>query len=233
MSFFPTVTQRFVAYNQKVENNLLIIEGDIVKINTILFEKWFFGGKILEKQEIRRQVKEKKKLLTREEVEEYSERIASLFCNLEEYKNASVILPYLAYNTEINTNKIIERAWSDGKTVAVPKVTGEGRMDFFEIKSFDQIEIGFCNIPEPKIQFCKAARFDEALMIMPGLAFGKDHTRIGYGGGYYDRYIEKAEENSVRITKISLAYDFQVFDTLEVERHDKKVDLVVTAKEIF
>ena len=44
MSFFPTVTQRFVAYNQKVENNLLIIEGDIVKINTILFEKWFFNA---------------------------------------------------------------------------------------------------------------------------------------------------------------------------------------------
>ena len=68
---------------------------------------------------------------------------------------------------------------------------------------------------------------------MPGLAFGRDHSRIGYGGGYYDRYIEKAEEKGVHITKISLAYDFQIFDTLKVEKYDKKVDLVISEKEIF
>lgn len=187
----------------------------------------------MEKQEIRRYVKEKKKLLTKGDVKDYSKKISALFCATDAYRNASVILSYLAYNTEINTDEIIERAWADGKTVAVPKVTGEGQMEFFEIDSFNQIELGFCGIPEPKADLCKVPHFKKALMIMPGLAFGKDHTRIGYGGGYYDRYIERSEESGIEIMKISFAYDFQIFDTLEVERHDKKVDLVITSEEIF
>ncbi len=187
----------------------------------------------MEKKEIRIKIKEKKKLLTTSDVEECSQKIAIQFCKTDAYKNASVILPYLAYNTEIKTDEIIKRAWADKKTVAVPRVTGEGQMDFFEIDSFDQIESGFCGIPEPKAEVNKIPQFKKALMIMPGLAFGKDHTRIGYGGGYYDRYIEKAEEKGIEITKIALAYDFQLFDTLEVEEHDKKVDCIVAAKEIF
>lgn len=186
-----------------------------------------------DKREIRRYVKEKKKFLTSEYITEYSKKMTELFCGTQAYKNAEIILSYLAYNTEINTDEIIKNAWKDGKTVAMPRVTGEGLMEFFEITSFDQTEIGFCGIPEPKEEAHAVTELKEALMLMPGLAFGRDHSRIGYGGGYYDRYIEKAEEKGAHITKISLAYDFQIFDTLKVERYDKKVDLVISEKEIF
>lgn len=187
----------------------------------------------MDKKQVRKYVKEKKKLLTPEYVKEYSGKLSELFCETEAYKKSAVILSYLAYNTEIDTNEIIKKAWSDGKTIAVPRVTGEGQMEFFKITSFDETEIGFCGIPEPKTEVDDIPNFTEALMIMPGLAFGRDHSRIGYGGGYYDRYIEREEKRGAIINKISLAYDFQIFDTLETEEHDKRVDLVISLDEIF
>ena len=185
----------------------------------------------MNKNEARKIVKAKKAVLRVQDVELYSRAVSKVFVNEDFYKNAQVIYPYLAYNTEIDTRYIIEQAWRDGKTVAVPKVLDSTTMEFYVISSFDDIETGYQGIPEPK--GCTTVSPKEVLMIMPGLAFDRNHNRVGYGGGFYDRYLEKKENEGVYFKKISLAYDFQIFDNLEVEAYDIPVDSIVTSEKVI
>ncbi len=185
----------------------------------------------MNKNDARNIVKAKKRELSKQDVEAYSRAVANTFLNQDFYKDAQVIYPYLAYNTEIDTRYIIEQAWRDGKTVAVPKVLDSTTMEFYVISSFDDIEIGYQGIPEPRVGTVASPK--EALMIMPGLAFDRNHNRVGYGGGFYDRYLEKKENEGVYFKKISLAYDFQIFDNLEVEAYDIPVDTIVTSEKVI
>lgn len=183
----------------------------------------------MNKREARKIVKEKKLLLSTSEVESYSKAVTEVFVKQDFYRDAYVIYPYLAYNTEIDTKYIIERAWQDGKIVAVPKVLDDTDMEFYIIRSFDDIKPGYHGIPEPVTRETVSSK--EVLMIMPGLAFDDAHNRVGYGGGFYDRYLEKKESEGIQFKKISLAYDFQLFDNLEVEAYDIPVDTIVTSKD--
>lgn len=178
----------------------------------------------MDKKEIRKIVKLKKSKLSNREVLVYSHKVCEKFLAQDFYKNAAVIYPYLAYNTEIVTDEIIEQAWRDGKKVAVPKVLDDGLMEFYYIDSFDVISEGYCGIPEPDGGI--VAKDEKVLILMPGLAFDREHNRIGYGGGFYDRYLERYADTD--FVKVSLAYDFQIFDKLEVEEHDQKIDAVIT-----
>ena len=183
----------------------------------------------MDKKEIRKIVKLKKSKLSNREVLVYSHKVCEKFLAQDFYKKADVIYPYLAYNTEIVTDEIIEQAWRDGKKVAVPKVLDDGLMEFYYIDSFDGISEGYCGIPEPAGGI--VAKDEKVLILMPGLAFDREHNRIGYGGGFYDRYLERYADTN--FTKVSLAYDFQIFDALEVEEHDQKIDAVITEDEVF
>ncbi len=186
----------------------------------------------MDKQNARKFIKNMKADLSVGEVLTYSTALSNEFIKTDIYKNASVIYSYLPYNTEIITDLIIEAAWRDGKTVGVPKVLGEREMEFFKITSFDNIDFGYCKIPEP----CgdePVLHEKEVLMILPGLAFDKNKNRLGYGGGFYDSYIEKEEAAGTHFIKVSLAYPFQVLDEIETLPHDKKVDYIVTRDTII
>ena len=137
-----------------------------------------------------------------------------------------MIYPYLAYNQEIITDTLIERAWVDGKAVAVPKCYEDNRMEFHRISSFEDTELGMFNIPEPK--HGEIVDDNEVLIIMPGLAFDKEFNRIGYGGGFYDRYLDRKQ--NCRFIKVAFAYDFQLVDHIEADDHDYKVDIIITDK---
>lgn len=176
------------------------------------------------KSEIRNSVKAEKSKLTKTEVHDYSDRVQGIFLESDLYRDATVIYSYLPYNTEIETQKIIECAWRDGKKVCVPKVLDDGYMEFYEITSFDTVKLGYCGIPEPEAGEVSQDR--DVLLIMPGLAFDKRHNRVGYGGGFYDRYIDR--RNDCTFTTVAFAYEFQVFEKLETEAHDKKVDYLIT-----
>ncbi|MDD6188873.1 MAG: 5-formyltetrahydrofolate cyclo-ligase [Clostridiales bacterium] len=177
------------------------------------------------KKEIRSMIREKKKQLTPDEIREYSEKVCSILINEPVYKNARVIYPYLAYNQEIITDTLIERAWLDGKEVAVPKCGDNNSMEFYRIGSFEEVAPGYCDIPEP----IGGDRADdsEALILMPGLAFDMSFNRIGYGGGFYDRYLDR--KPGCRFVKVAFAYDFQLLEHIDAEEHDHKVDIIVTA----
>ena len=190
------------------------------------------------KQEIRKEVTNKKKLMKIEEIEKLSLMLTDKFCSLEEYKNASCIYAYMSYNQEVNTKYLIERAWKDGKKIAVPKTLASGKktnkngvivpdyMEFIYINSFDELKNGYVGIPEPDYDENKVAKEKEVLILMPGLAFDKNNNRIGYGGGFYDKYLSSNKET--KFTKVALGFDFQLYETIPTEPYDEKMDYVLT-----
>jgi len=180
----------------------------------------------MNKKEIRAMIRDKKKQLSVAEIAAYSEKVCDLLCSEQVYKEAAVIYPYLAYNQEIVTRTLIEQAWKDGKAVAVPKCYENNRMEFHRIYSFNDVEPGMYDIPEPIGG--EIIEDKEALILMPGLAFDGDFNRIGYGGGYYDRYLERKQ--NCRFIKVAFAYEFQLLEHIETDDHDYKVDMIITDK---
>ena len=177
----------------------------------------------MDKAELRREIREKKRAMTEAEIEEKSARLGELFRNTQAYRDADTIYGYLPYNQEVRTVPILRQAMLDGKRVAVPKVYGE-EMRFIYLTDLSAVDKGYAGIPEP-IADEPVAEDVRALVLMPGLAFDPAGHRIGYGGGFYDRFLAAEPEHPT----VALCYDFQVFPALETEEFDIPVDCVVWA----
>lgn len=122
------------------------------------------------------------------------------------------------------TGFLIEEAWKAGKEVAVPKVDGKD-MIFYKLTDFSQLEPGYFGIPEPTRG--EIVEWEDALMIMPGVAFDKNNHRVGYGGGFYDRYLEKHPD----LKRIAAAFEFQILSGVPTEPTDISPEIVVTEKQ--
>lgn len=181
---------------------------------------------MLDKKALRREIGQKKRAMAAAEIAAYSRNLAEKLYETEEYRQARAIYAYLPYNQEVRTWEIVERAWKDGKRVAVPKVYGD-EMRFLWIEDFTQIAPGGWNIPEPTFDE-PVAEDDTALVLMPGLAFDPEGHRVGYGGGFYDKYLEAHPGHRL----VALCYPFQLLDHLEVEEHDIPVNRVICADEL-
>ena len=177
----------------------------------------------MDKKELRRTIRERKRAMTEEEIVSRSEKLEVLFSQSEAYKAAKTIYGYLPYNQEVRTIHMLEQALKDGKRVAVPKVYGD-EMKFLYLDDLTQVEKGYAGIPEP-IADGPVADDDTALVLMPGLAFDPAGHRIGYGGGFYDKFLA-AEPNH---PTLALCYEFQMLPELHTEEHDIPVDTVLWA----
>ena len=177
----------------------------------------------MDKTELRREIRARKRAMTEAEIEERSARLAQLFFASRAYQNAKTIYGYLPYNQEVRTVPMLERALKDGKKVAVPKVYGE-EMNFLYLDDLTAVAKGYAGIPEP-IADEPVAHDETALVLMPGLAFDPQGHRIGYGGGFYDKFLA-AEPNH---PTLALCYEFQMMPKLDVEDHDIPVDTVLWA----
>ena len=177
----------------------------------------------MDKKELRRTIRERKRAMTEEEIVSRSEKLGVLFSQSEAYKAAKTIYGYLPYNQEVRTVPMLEQALRDGKRVAVPKVYGD-EMKFLYLDDLSQVEKGYAGIPEP-IADGPVADDDTALVLMPGLAFDPAGHRIGYGGGFYDKFLA-AEPNH---PTLALCYEFQMLPELHTEEHDIPVDTVLWA----
>jgi len=177
----------------------------------------------MDKKALRREIGAKKRALSAAEIESRSAILAEKLFSTVQYRDCKSLYAYLSFNQEVRTNPIIQRAWADGKRVAVPKVVGD-EMVFIWIDSFEGLAPqGAFHIMEP-IEDGPVAEDETALILMPGLAFDPQGHRVGYGGGYYDRFLEKEPDHLL----VALCYDFQLYDRLEVEAHDVPVDVVIT-----
>ena len=177
----------------------------------------------MDKKELRRTIRERKRAMTEEEIVSRSKKLGELFAQSEAYKAAKTIYGYLPYNQEVRTVPMLEQALKDGKRVAVPKVYGD-EMKFLYLDDLSQVEKGYAGIPEP-IADDPLADDDTALVLMPGLAFDPQGHRIGYGGGFYDKFLA-AEPNH---PTLALCYEFQMLPKLDTEEHDIPVDTILWA----
>lgn len=177
----------------------------------------------MDKKELRRTIRERKRAMTEEEIVTHSEKLGLLFAQSDAYKAARTIYGYLPYNQEVRTVPMLEQALKDGKKVAVPKVYGD-EMKFLYLDDLTQVAKGYAGIPEP-IADEPVANDKTALVLMPGLAFDPQGHRIGYGGGFYDKFLAAEPDHPT----LALCYEFQLLPKLETEEHDIPVDVVLWA----
>ncbi len=184
------------------------------------------------KKALKEEIFGKRKALSKEDVEEKSEKIKESLYSLPEFKKAKNILFYVSFNNEASTVDMIKELLDNGeKNIIVPFVEKNNPMlQLSELKNFNDLEPKTFEILEPKKNKIKKIEADKIdLIIVPGIVFDKNGHRIGYGYGYYDRLLEELN-NAV---KIGLCYGFQLVDKVPKEQHDIPVDIIVTEKRIL
>ena len=175
-----------------------------------------------EKKEIRRRCRALRTAMPEEERAQGSRRMTETVLANAAYQDAPVLLAYIDAKNEIATGGILEDAWRQNKTVAVPRVHGEN-MDFYQIRSWEDLEPGAFGIREPK-EGCPPVSLERGLMLAPGVAFDRTGRRVGYGGGFYDRYLA----DHPHLTVWGLAFACQVLPQVPAEDTDRRMDRVVT-----
>jgi 5-formyltetrahydrofolate cyclo-ligase len=181
---------------------------------------------LTEKNKLRKEVKEKLSEMAKQEYEHYSYQLASRLYNEESWKKADTIGITVSRFPEPDTLQIIRRAWEEGKRIAVPKCfPSDRRMEFRRLSSFLELESVYFGLLEPIEAVTEQVVPEEiGLMIVPGLAYTSDGRRLGFGGGYYDRYLAGYGGDT-----LSLAFSIQMIPELPVEPHDRKIGRVITA----
>ncbi|MDR1125324.1 MAG: 5-formyltetrahydrofolate cyclo-ligase [Deltaproteobacteria bacterium] len=155
------------------------------------------------------------------------------------WKNAGFITLYVAAKGEIQTGRLLEAAWAAGKRVFLPRVDKKerGLMHFLRCSGREQLGPGSFGLLEPLEELCPACDFAREgypdLMILPGLAFDRRGGRLGWGGGYYDRFLEMCAAAAAPTRFIGLGYTFQLLPEVPVEPWDRPVDAVCTDEEFI
>ncbi len=188
------------------------------------------GGMMMQsKHEWRTNMKIKLKEITAADKVNLDQQILDRLYTYKPYTNAETIGLTVAMKGEINTKEIIERAWSEGKRVAVPKCNPKTKqMTFYYLTEWDQLEIVYFGLEEPRPEKTEMCPPDEIeLLLVPGLIFDRNGFRIGFGGGYYDRYLKDYSNSTV-----SLAYQFQVVENVPTETFDLPVEAIITDEQI-
>ena len=180
------------------------------------------------KQSIRESQKKARAEMDKDKKAELDRCIAANVRKLREYAPATTLLVYVSTPIEIDTRGIIENAWADGKKVAVPRCIPDTRdMEFHYITSFDELSPGCFSVLEPDETLPIVTDFTGCLMIVPGMQFDMNGYRLGYGKGYYDRYMVRFRGSSAGI-----CYSHELKPFMHHGRYDRSVDMVVTDKKI-
>lgn len=178
----------------------------------------------MNKIELRRLIRAQKRAMTQAQIEKASRELGEKLAKCPQYAAAKTIYGYMPYNQEVRTVPMLERALAEGKQVAVPKVYGD-TMKFILVTDLTQMAASNMGIPEP-VADGPIADDPNAMVLMPGLAFTAKGDRMGYGGGYYDKFLA-AEPNH---PTVALCYDFQLVDFIPTDAYDIPVDLVLTGE---
>ena len=211
------------------------------------------------KKQLRTKILQIRDALTDEQRQINSAKIAEKVLASEEYQNAKTILTYASFRSEVNTFTLMEQAIKDGKKVYVPRIKEEVQedgtrvksMEFYQILSTDELQEGYWGAPEPEAEVERMFSIgtnktednilqeengislvkSSLLIILPGAVFDKNGNRIGYGGGFYDRYLA-GRDTGIPVCKMALAFECQLVEpgVIPIEPHDVQVDVIVTEK---
>lgn len=185
---------------------------------------------MISKASLRKQILASRDRLPEDNRLSISAVIADKFLSTDFYKDSRVIWAYWPFGSEINTAPIVHRALSENKKVILPKVEKQ-KLLLYEIDD-PQVQLvpGTYGIMEPVIKGCHPARIkDIDLIMVPGIVFDRKCNRLGYGGGYYDRMLPSLD----KAVKIALCFGLQLVDFIPVEKHDIKVDIIITEFEVI
>lgn len=175
----------------------------------------------MNKKELRASMKRARASLGKAARREAAEQCLAKLRDLPEFRESLWVYAYMSYNSELATDEIITWCLANEKRVAVPKVKG-CEMSFYEITALADCESGAYGILEP-ISAGKRIVTEPGFMLVPGLAFDEAGNRLGYGGGFYDRYLA----SHANLYAAALGYACQLVEAVPAEAHDRKMDIVI------
>lgn len=166
-----------------------------------------------------------------EEITAGSGEIVTRLMRIEEIRKASTLMVYLSFGSEVLTDDLIRWCWGEGKRICVPFCRPASReMTACRIDGFDELETGRYGIRAPKEGFLRPVEGGQIdVILVPALAFDRRGYRVGYGGGYYDRFLPTAPQAA----KIGVVFSSQIIDEIPVDLHDLPVDVIVTEREVI
>ncbi len=182
------------------------------------------------KQSIRKQILGIRNIMPREDIVALSAVICARIMAGPEYRSCATLMTYLSIGSEVVTDDLICRAWEEGKRVVAPVCRPqERRLIISPITCFADVEPGHFGIREPKQSLLAPVAADDIdLVLVPAVAYDRRGYRIGYGGGYYDRFFSGLHHHPV---KLGLAFACQMVPTIPADSHDIPVDIIVTEEE--
>lgn len=172
----------------------------------------------MDKKEIRKTYLNIRKNINNKEQKDT--KVFNEMIELKEYKESKQILAYVSLNDELDTFKLLDYSLKNGKKVAVPKCEGE-TINFYYINSLKELKKGAFGILEPQNENI-VTNLENSVCIVPGVAFDKNNNRIGYGKGYYDRFLQ-----NYKGIKIGLTYKECLCDEIKTDKTDIKVDKII------
>lgn len=180
---------------------------------------------MISKAETRRLYRNIRNTVSHEEKVQSDKRIFTSLINSNIYKSSELLLAYVSFGSEVETRNIIEHTLKIGKRVAVPLCVDK-EMRFYEIHSLSELIIGKFGIPTVEAgNNSEVSNFSNALCIVPGVCFDVYGARIGYGGGYYDRFL-----SADKVVSVGLSYERCLCNRIPHEKHDINVDYILTEK---
>ena len=183
-----------------------------------------------DKNQLRRHFKAVRAGLLEGERRAIDAAIAGNVAGLPEFAEADGVFTYLSFGAEVDTRILIECAWTVGKAVALPRVVpGTRQMRWYAVDSLDCLERSSFGVEEPPADPAREVTprdFHTPVALVPGLAFDREGYRLGYGGGFYDKFLAQEPEHPT----LALCYGFQLFPCLETDPHDVPVDQVLWAQ---
>ena len=180
----------------------------------------------MNKSKIRKKIQKKKISFFSKELKINFNKFLTILNKLK-IKN-KIIGGYYPYNYEVDSLEILKKLEKKNYKISIPKILKNNQMNFYEWSFKDPLTINTFGIPEP---ISEKMVYPDILLI-PLLAFDNDLHRLGYGGGYYDRYLARVLNNK-KITTVGLSYSFQKIKKLPINKYDIKLDYVITEKDIF
>ena len=182
-----------------------------------------------QKKAIRMRILHIRDEMTQKERQEASYRLTNRILNHSMYEESDCLIGFVSFGSEADTKAILQDALNRGKIVYVPRIeldnaAGKKEMFFYEIKNLGDLRPGFRGIPEPSGDSSKFIYGENdvkrTLMLMPGVAFDHNGNRLGYGGGFYDRFL--TDKEALRIRTIAVGFSCQLLDELPVDSNDLK-----------
>jgi len=185
-----------------------------------------------DKKRIRKEILGKRGALTEREVREHSLLIKEKLFGLREFKDAKLIMFYVSFRNEVRTEEMIEEAMASGKKIALPVTTPKKDMRPYLVFNLrEDLAPGCFGIPEPKeCPDREVNAKDIDMIVVPGVAFDREGGRIGFGQGFYDRFLHSILP---RPFCVGLAFELQVLETLPLEKYDETLDAIITERQIY